>query len=104
MSANRLSVAAEAQRSVDAAVRAGDLDPDLHAAPIAAMLKVADQMDAPGYPVVQDRWDNVSASLFLRYCQALGLVPDLAAQTQPRPKRRQLGDLRAQVHILHPTP
>lgn len=64
------------ERSVEAAIASGSLDPTAHAGPIEAARRVAALMDEPEWPMVNGKFDNVSPSSFLRYCQSLGITPD----------------------------
>lgn len=88
-----VSVLDALDRSVDEAVRAGRLDAAAQAAPIAAARRVAALMDEPGWPIVCARedgsggkLDNVSPGILLKYCEALGLCPDLSAADRKRAK------------------
>ena len=56
------------------AVKDGQLDRNKHAAIIEAARKVAKVMDDPEWPIVRGKIDNVSPSVFLKYCDALGLT------------------------------
>lgn len=57
------------ERSIDSC----NIDQEKSAAPIEAARKLADLMDTPGWPMVDGRYDNVSPSTFLKYCELLGL-------------------------------
>lgn len=69
------SVTDSFDESIDIAVKSGTLDVDRHAAPIAAARKLAGMMDSPNWPMVNGKLDNVSPGVFLKYCDALGIVP-----------------------------
>lgn len=62
------------KESIDEAVERGIIDRKLHAAPIAVMLKTARTIDLPTFPMVEDRYDNVSVPTLLRYMQSMGLT------------------------------
>ena len=76
------SVLDAVNESIDAALRDGRIDRRAQAAQIATMRKVAALMDEPGWPVVdadgsgKGRFDNVSPSTLLKFCEALGLNPE----------------------------
>lgn len=61
-------------RSIKAAHEQGLIDLDLQAGPICALRILAEQLDTPGWPLIDGRLDNVSLPTILRYCQALGIV------------------------------
>ena len=62
--------------SVEAAISDGSLDEVKQGAMIEAARKVAAVFDEPEWPIVRGKLDNVSPSVFLKYCDALGLAPD----------------------------
>ena len=66
--------------SIDAAARDGRIDKERQAAIIAGARKVARVMDDPEWPNVGGRFDNVSPSSLLKYCDALGIVPPPAGK------------------------
>lgn len=68
--------------SVDAAVKNGALDTVENGAVIEAARKVAAIFDQPEWPMVNGKLDNVSPSVFLKYCDALGLTPDASVITE----------------------
>ena len=74
------------ERSIDACgidrVKAGAM--------IAAAGKLADMMDTPGWPMVDGRYDNVSPSTFLKYCESLGLNKNVGGEK----KSGNLADMR----------
>lgn len=75
-----ISVRASFDRSVRAAVRAGLIKKIDQAAVIDAARKVADYMDTPGWPYVDEKLDTVTAGTFLKYCDSLGITPKLDAK------------------------
>ena len=60
--------------SLREAVKEGKIDRKKHAATIEAARKVAGVMDDEEWPIVRNKIDNVSPSVFLKYCEALGLT------------------------------
>lgn len=52
------------------------LEEEKHGPVIEAGRKVAAVMDDPDWPMVRGKIDNVSPSVFLKYCDALGILPD----------------------------
>ena len=44
---------------------------------IEAARKLATLMDDPEWPIVRGKIDNVSPSVFLKYCEKLGIAPDI---------------------------
>lgn len=73
--------------SVADAVESGRLDETAHGATIQAARKVAALFDEPEWPIVKGKLDNVSPSVFLKYCAALGLTPDEEPKAKPNGKR-----------------
>lgn len=82
--------------SVNDAIRSGALDPKAHGAAIAAARKLAKVLDAPGWPEMPSgKVDNVTPTTFLRYCEALGIVPQAASQ--PKRQENAVSELRSGV-------
>lgn len=52
---------------------------------IRVLLQVATVLDDPDFPIVDGRFDNVSQSTYLKYCQELGLT--VAARAVKEEKR-----------------
>ena len=73
--------------SVEEAVKAGRLDMASHGAAIEAARKVAAIFDEPEWPIVRGKLDNVSPSVFLKYCEALGLTPSEQPKAQGNSKK-----------------
>lgn len=85
--------------SVRAAAKSGRLDPETHAAAIAAARKLARVLDSPGWPELPSgKADNVTPATFLNYCKALGLVP--GDQPQVRGQTSAVASLRRSAHML----
>ena len=74
-----MSVLSKFNRSVKAGIEAGRIDKDRNAAVIEAAKKIARILDDPKWPIVKGKFDNVYPSLFLRYCETLGIT-DLGKQ------------------------
>ena len=70
-----MSIVVATQTSIDAAIADESIDAAVNAGPIAAILKVAGQIDHPDFPIVDGKFDNVSLSAYLRYCTELRLTP-----------------------------
>lgn len=82
--------------AVTDAMRRGALDPKAHGAAIAAARKLAKVLDAPGWPEMPSgKVDNVTPTTFLRYCEALGIVPQAASQ--PKRQENAVSELRSGV-------
>lgn len=62
--------------AVKQAVDAGLLDRKKHGALIMAAQKMAETMDRDGWPIIDGRFDNVTPSTFMKYCEALHLTPE----------------------------
>ena len=52
----------------------GTIDKKKHGPVIEAAKKVSSVMDQEGWPIVNGKIDNVSPSVFLKYCEALGII------------------------------
>lgn len=86
--------------SVREAVKNGKIDRKTHGAAIAAARKLARTLDEPGWPEMPSgKVDNVTPATFLRYCEALGLVP--VSQAQPAGNRQApVAGLRHKVQAM----
>ncbi|MFA5898161.1 MAG: hypothetical protein WC829_03495 [Hyphomicrobium sp.] len=86
---------ATVREAVDRSVRNAQHLRAIHSAPIAALQVLAERIDAPMNATDDDdskaaQFDNVSIPTFLKYCQALGLMPDLKSEKQQTsPKANQ---------------
>jgi hypothetical protein len=78
-----VSVLDETNRSIGAAIADGTLDEDISAGPIAAIRRVAEQLDDPDFPVIDGRLDNVSLPTYLRYCAEMHLTPASRPEKKP---------------------
>ena len=70
-----MGVLRDFNKSVREAVKDGRIDKSKHAAAISAAKKLAELMDTPDWPIVQGKIDNVTPSVYLKYCEALSLTP-----------------------------
>ena len=70
--------------SVSAAIADGTLDPVKNGAVIEAARKVAAILDEPEWPIVRGKLDNVSPSVFLKYCDALNIAPGELPEAKPK--------------------
>ena len=71
-----MSVSSRLKTSVNKAIKAGLIDRKKHGAAIEAAMKLAQVLDDPDWPIIDKRFDNVTPSTFLKYCQILHIVPD----------------------------
>lgn len=86
-----MSVLRKFNKAVKEATAAGDLDPIRHGAVIEAARKVARLMDDEKWPIVGGKIDNVSPSVFLKYCEELGLT----AKGVKNKKKEETSQIRA---------
>lgn len=90
----RVSIAAAGEGKV--------LNLKLAAGPIAAILKCAEQLDHPDYPMVRpDKLDNVSLPTYLRFANELRLTPGAFGTEKKigteKPRGSKLNDLQAKA-------
>ena len=90
-----MSVLEKLDESIELAIKTGDIDEVKQGAIIEAARKVATVLDEPEWPIVRGKIDNVSPSVFLKYCGALGLSPDVDVK---KPKQRT--DKNAKLHVV----
>lgn len=69
-----MSVLAETEAAVDAA-RAAGIITDMDTGAVETVLRLAERMEDPDFPVIDGRFDNVTESLFFKACDSLGLTP-----------------------------
>lgn len=93
--------------AVDRSVRNAPHLRAIHSAPVAALRVLAERIDSP--PASPDEAeprlpqnDNVSIPTFLKYCQALGLVPDLKAEKEA--SKPAAGSPRPGEPVVRPVP
>lgn len=73
--------------AVQAARSAGVLT-DMDDGACAALLQLAERLDDPDYPMIDGRFDNVTAALYFKACEQLGLTPSGRAKL---PERKEGG-------------
>ena len=71
-----MSVLEKLNAAVEQGKKDGTISEKKHGATIEAARKVAAVMDLPGWPLIDNRFDNVSPGTFLKYCTALHLIPE----------------------------
>lgn len=81
------TVLQEFNDSIKAAEKAGRIDKKTQGALIAAARKVAAMMDDPDWPIVRGKIDNVSPSVFLKYCEALKLMEPISKEPAKRTRK-----------------
>ncbi|MEE6280158.1 terminase small subunit [Georgenia sp. MJ170] len=69
-----MSVWDETDEAIGVARDAGTIT-DADGGAVAMLLRLAERMDDPDFPVIDGRFDNVTESLYLKACDALGLTP-----------------------------
>lgn len=105
MAAKGKTVLAALDESISAAVGSGKIDAVAQAALIAVARKVAALMDEPDWPIVckdsdgKGKLDNVSPTTLLKYCEALGVCPELAPSERKAVKSR-LSKMRDEVRVI----
>lgn len=57
------------------------------------LLRLAERLDHPDFPVIDGRFDNVTESLFLKTAAALGLTPEMRAVWEKKDKKSGGGQL-----------
>ena len=72
--------------SIESMVRDNQLDEVKQGPAIEAARKLAEMMDGPNWPMVNGKLDNVSPGVFLKYCDALGIVGGEVAPKAVKPK------------------
>lgn len=86
--------------TINEAVKRGMIDRKLHAAPISVMLKLAETIDDPEFPIINDRFDNVSIPTLLKYMQSLGLTVQEQPAKETKPKADDMSSMRAKFHAV----
>ena len=66
-------------------VKDGTIDRKKHGPVIEAARKVSSVMDQEGWPIVNGKIDNVSPSVFLKYCEDLGII---AEKKEPKKEKK----------------
>lgn len=84
------------EKSIRAAVNSGNLDLEIHGAPLAMLRYMADFLDKSTGETPPTRY--VTPASFLTYCETLGLTPSdepsPAAETAPSKPASSLGEMR----------
>lgn len=86
-------------QSISSAVASGRIDRRAQAALIAAARKVARVMDDPEWPIIKGKYDNVSPSMLLKYCEALGICPTFD-KTEAKAVRSSLAAARDSLKVV----
>lgn len=81
-----MSVLSKFDAAVSDAVKKGVITRTRQGPLISAGRKIAKVMDDPGWPIIKGKVDNVSPSVFLKYCEALRLTPGIIQQDQEEDK------------------
>ena len=79
--------------TVDDALRAADWIPPADQPTVELLRRLANRLDDPDFPTIEDRFDNVSESLFLKTAAALGLTPEMRAAWAKKEKKVDGGRL-----------
>lgn len=82
-----MSVVEQFDKNIDAAIKRGSLNRAENGAMIEVARKLAELIDTPEWPMVNGKIDNVSPAVFLKYCDALGIMPNIdTAKTKQKAK------------------
>lgn len=82
-SPKKRTVTSEFKIAVKQAIDAGLLDKKKHGALIMAAQKMAETMDRDGWPLIDGKFDNVTPSTFMKYCEALHITPADVPTVEP---------------------
>lgn len=85
-----MSVLQKLNEALEDAETNGIVDPVRQGAVIEAAQKVAMVMDDPDWPIVRGKIDNVSPSVFLKYCDKLGIAGIEAEKKEEKVKPLKL--------------
>lgn len=85
-------------KTVDEGISRGIIDERLHAAPISVMRTLAATIDDPSFPIINDRYDNVSIPTLLKYLQSLNLTAQV--QAQPAKPAAKMDGLKGKFHAI----
>ncbi|QGZ16894.1 hypothetical protein SEA_LITTLETOKYO_2 [Arthrobacter phage LittleTokyo] len=83
--------------AIQAAKRAGVIT-DLDEGACSALLQLAERLDDPDFPNIDGRFDNVTAALYFKACDQLGLTP--AGRSRLAEKKEGGGGKLAQLRAL----
>lgn len=91
-----MSVLEKLDKSIEESIASGTIDSVNQGPIIEAARKIASMIDDhPEWPLVGDKIDNVTPSVFLKYCEKLGIAPDVAAakpKAEKRPDLKMVGN------------
>lgn len=91
-----MSVLEATERSIQAAIEKDLLDPEVSAGPIAAIKRLAQNIDSP----TTDKLDTVSIPSYLKFCQELNLVPAKVAQEKKKGETSGAGSALANLRAV----
>lgn len=83
--------------AVQAGKRAGVLT-EMDEGAIEALLQLAERLDDPDYPNIDGKFDNVTAALYFKACDSLGLTP--AGRAKLQEKKEKAGGKLAQLRAI----
>jgi hypothetical protein len=83
--------------SVQEGIRAGIIGP-LDEGAVAVLLQMAERLDHPDFPLIDEKFDNVTQGQYLRACEQLGLTP--AGRTKLGEKKDAGGGKLAQLRSV----
>lgn len=83
--------------AIQAAKRAGVLT-EMDEGAIEALLQLAERLDDPDYPNIDGKFDNVTAALYFKACDSLGLTP--AGRAKLQEKKEKAGGKLAQLRAI----
>lgn len=92
-----MSVVEKYDIAVQEAILSGAINEKQHGAAIEAARKVAMVMDEPEWPIVRGKIDNVSPSVFLKYCEQLSLVPNVSIKKVREKKEPEVKETKGVV-------
>jgi len=83
--------------AISEAVRAGIITP-MDEGAVAVLRMLAETLDHPDFPNIDGKFDNVSQSLYLKFCESLGLTP--AGRDRLQEKKDRGGGKLAQLRSI----
>ena len=90
-----MTVTEAVERSIAAAIEAGTVDEEAHAAPLQALRTLAVRADQ-----ADPERDNVTLPTMLKYLTALGMLPDTDIAAAKAPKAGSIGRMRGKVRAF----
>ena len=88
-----MSVYSKFNNAVNDGVKKGTIDRTRQGAIISAGRKLAKIMDDPSWPMINGKIDNVSPSVFLKYCEKLGIAECAGQKGTAKPDQQDKGKL-----------